>query len=108
MLPGFGRCAGFSTSFWRIHGWLPRQALRRRVVGMASFMRRLSPAAPPAAPEPRGAALRDDYLVGVASAASFCGCWLLSAARRSGGSHELSPRLGPESLDPRMRGDDGC
>src|SRR5690606_20732148 len=38
MLPGFGRCAGFSTSFWKIHGWLPRQALRRRMVGMASFM----------------------------------------------------------------------
>src|SRR5690606_22120045 len=79
MLPCFGTCACFSTSFWKIHGWLPRQALRRRMVGMASFMRRLSPAAPPAAPAPRGAALRDDCLVGVASAASFCGCWLLVA-----------------------------
>src|SRR3546814_6652737 len=41
-LPGLGRCAGLSTSFWKIHGWLPRQALRRWTVGMGSFMRALS------------------------------------------------------------------
>ena len=26
MLPGLGLAAGFSTSFWKIHGWVERQA----------------------------------------------------------------------------------
>src|SRR5690606_22584179 len=34
MLPGFGRCAGFSTSFWKIHGCAERQGLRRRMTGL--------------------------------------------------------------------------
>src|SRR5690606_21635732 len=33
MLPGLTRWAGFSTRRWKIHGWLERQALRRRMVG---------------------------------------------------------------------------
>src|SRR5690606_12088012 len=38
MLPGLTRWAGFSTRRWKIHGWLERQALRRRMVGRGSVM----------------------------------------------------------------------
>ena len=38
MLPGFGRCAGFSTSRWKIHGWVEFQAFLRRTTGKASVM----------------------------------------------------------------------
>ena len=38
MLPGLGRCAAFSTSFWKIHGCEERQAFFRRTVGMMSFI----------------------------------------------------------------------
>src|SRR5690606_26473429 len=44
MVPGFGRGLGLSTSFWKIHGWLDRQALRRRTTGRASFMAAILPA----------------------------------------------------------------
>ena len=38
MLPGFGRCVGFSTSRWKIHGWVEFQAFLRRTRGRGSDM----------------------------------------------------------------------
>src|SRR3569832_1002261 len=37
-LPGLGLLAGFSTSFWKIHGWLDRHGLRRRTIGRLSLI----------------------------------------------------------------------
>ena len=41
---GLGLAAGFSTSFWKIHGWLERQAFFRRTVGLGVFMNGILPA----------------------------------------------------------------
>ena len=39
-----GLAAGFSTSFWKIYGWLERQAFFRRTVGLGVFMNGILPA----------------------------------------------------------------
>src|SRR5690554_3239137 len=38
MLPGRGRWAGFSTSRWKIQGWVDFQAFLRRTVGVSLFI----------------------------------------------------------------------
>src|SRR5690606_14205132 len=45
MLPGFGRCAGFSTSVWKIHGCAERQGVRRRMTGLGGSTPACSPLA---------------------------------------------------------------
>src|SRR4249919_588029 len=36
--PGLGRTAGFSTSFWKIHGWVERQAFLSRTTVASLFI----------------------------------------------------------------------
>jgi hypothetical protein len=38
MVPGLGFCGGLSTSFWKIQGWLERQAFFRRMAGLGGFI----------------------------------------------------------------------